>query len=131
MIGSFGRTVSVLTNTNGQVVSLSDSLGTIATYAYGSNQELLSVTYADNSAFHFSYDGSLRLTAVTDALGNIVELHAYDGQGRAITSEKQGGVDHYSLSYVSSTETDVTDAQGRVTKYTFDTSKSRNVVTRS
>ncbi len=69
-------------------------------YLYGGNNELLSVTYADNSAFNFNYDGNLRLTSATDALGNIVESHSYDGQGRAITSEKQGGVNHYSLSYV-------------------------------
>ena len=84
----------------------------------------------DNSAFNFGYDGSLRVTSVTDALGNVVEAHTYDSQGRALTSEKQGGVEHYSLSYVSDTETDVTDALSHVTKYTFDTSNGRNVVTR-
>lgn|GEM_PF-2399834 len=127
---AFGRVLTVNTNTNGQVTSISDPLGTIATYTYGAGSELLSVTYADNSAFNFSYDGSFRLTSVTDALGNVVESHTYDGQGRAITSEKHGGVDHYSLSYVSATETDVIDGLGRITKYTFDTSKIRNVVTR-
>jgi YD repeat-containing protein len=126
----FGRVLTITTNGSGQVSSISDSLGTVATYTYGGSNELLSVTYADNSGFNFSYDGSLRLTTATDALGNIVESHTYDGQGRAITSEKQGGVDHYSLSYVSDTETDVTDGLGRVTKYTFDRSKGRNVVTR-
>jgi RHS repeat-associated protein len=126
----FGRVLTVTTNAAGQVTSISDTLGTVATYLYGGSSELLSVIYADNSAFNFSYDGSLRLTTVTDALGNIVESHSYDGQGRALTSEKQGGVEHYSLSYVSSTETDVTDALGRITKFTFDTTKGRNVVTK-
>src|SRR5439155_18849737 len=107
-----------------------DSLGTITTYAYGGSSELLSVTYADNSAFNFTYDGGLRLTMVTDALGNIVESHSYDGQGRATTSEKQVGVDHYSLNYISADETDVTDGLGRVPKYTFDKSRGRNVNTR-
>jgi RHS repeat-associated protein len=126
----FGRVLTVNTNANGQVTSISDSLGTIATYTYGGSNELLSVNYADNSAFNFAYDGSFHLTTVTDGSGNIVESHTYDSQGRAITSEKQGGVDHYSLNYVSATETDVTDGLGRMTKYTFDTSKIRNVVTR-
>jgi RHS repeat-associated protein len=126
----FGRLLTVTTNANGLATSISDSLGTIATYTYGGSSELLSVTYADNSAFNFTYDGSLRLTTVTDALGNVLESHTYDGLGRAITSEKQNGVDHYSLSYVSNTETDVTDGLGRLTKYTFDSSKGRNVVTR-
>jgi len=125
-----GRVLSVTTNANGLVTSLSDSLGTVATYLYGGSNELLSVTYADNSAFNFAYDGSQRLTSVTDALGNLIESHAYDGQGRAITSETQGGVDHYTLNYVSATETDVTDGLGRVTKYIFDNTKGRSVVTR-
>jgi len=126
----FGRVLTVTTNANGQVTAISDSLGAIATYAYGGSNELLSVTYADNSAFNFSYDGGLRLATVTDALGNLVESHTYDSQGRALTSEKQGGVEHYSLSYVSGTETDVTDALSHVTRYIFDTSLGRNVVTR-
>jgi RHS repeat-associated protein len=126
----FGRVLTVTPNTNGQVLSISDSMGTIASYTYGSGNELLSVTYADNSGFSYGYDGNYRLTSATDALGNIVESHTYDSQGRALTSEKQGGVDHYSLSYVSDTETDVTDGLSRVTKYTLDKSKGRNVVTR-
>lgn len=126
----FGRVLTVTTNGNGQVTSISDTLGTIASYTYGGSSELLSVTYADNSAFNFSYDGNFRLTTATDALGNIVESHTYDSAGRALTSERQGGVEHQSLNYVGDTETDVTDGLSRVTKYTFDTNKGRNVVTR-
>lgn len=125
----FSRVLSFTTNSNGQVLTIADTMGTIATYTYNGSSQLTSVTYADNSAFNFSYGGGPRLTSVTDALGNIIESHTYDGAGRAITSEKDGGVEHYSLSYVSATRTDVTDALGHVTKYTFDTSKGRNVVT--
>ncbi len=130
IIDPFGRVLSATTNNNGQVLSLSDSMGTIASYTYGAGNELLSVTYADNSGFSFGYDGNYRLTSATDALGNVVESHTYDAQGRALTSERQGGVEHYLLSYSSDTETNVTDALSHVTKYTFDTSKGRNVVTR-
>ena len=126
----FARVLTVNTDANGQVLSISDTLGTIATYTYGASKQLLSVTYADNSAYNFAYDGNLRLTSVTDALGNILESHTYDGQGRAITSERHGGVEHYTLNYVSSAETQVTDAMGRLSKYTIDRSKTRNVVTR-
>src|SRR5215510_5509967 len=125
----FGRVLTINTNGDGVATSISDSIGTIATYTYGGSNELLSVTYADNSAFNFSYDGNLRLITVTDALGNILEAHSYDPQGRAITSEKQNGVDHYSLDYLSDTETAVTDGLGRVTRHTFDKSKGRHVVT--
>ncbi|HUS12636.1 MAG TPA: Ig-like domain-containing protein, partial [Pyrinomonadaceae bacterium] len=126
----FGRVLSFITNANGQVLSIGDTLGTIATYTYGGSNQLLSVTYADNSAFQFGYDGNLRLTSVTDALGNVVESHTYDSEGRAITSAKHGGVELYTLSFVSATETDVTDALGRVSKYTFNNSNGRSLVTR-
>src|SRR5205085_574577 len=109
---AFGRLLTVTSNSNGQVLSISDTMGTVAIYTYGGSNELLSVLYADNSAFNFTYDGSLRLATVTDALGQVVESHSYDSQGRAMTSEKQGGVEHYSLNYVSTTETDVTDGLG-------------------
>ena len=125
----FGRVLTVNSDANGRVLSITDTMGTIATYTYGGSGQLLSVTYADNSAYQFAYDGSLRLTTVTDALGNVLESHTYDGQGRALTSEKHGGVEHYTLSYVSNTQTNVTDALGRVTKYTIDKTKGRNVVT--
>ena len=130
MVGEVGRVLTVTTNANGQATSISDTLGTVATYTYGGSGQLLSVTYADNSAFSFTYDGNLRLTTVTDALGNVVESHTYDSQGRALTSERHGSVDRYTLTYVNSTETHVTDGLGRVTKFTFDKSKGRNVVTR-
>lgn len=126
---SFGRVLSFTTDTNGQVLSIADSLGTIATYAYSPASLLLSVTYADNSAFHFTYDGNSRLTTVTDTLGNVVESHTYDSQGRALTSETAGGVEHYSFDYVGEAETDATDGLGHVTKYFFDTTTNRNVVT--
>jgi RHS repeat-associated protein len=128
----FGRVVTATTDSSGRVLTLTDGIGKFATYVYGSSGELTSVTYADTSAFHFSYttaNGNLALGSMTDALGNVVESHTYDAQGRALTSEKQGGVEHYSLGYVSDTETDVTDALGHITKYFFDKSKGRNVVT--
>lgn len=131
---SFGRIVTTTTDTAGRVLTLADSIGKFSTYVYGGSGQLLSVTYADNSKFQFAYttaNSNLVLATVTDALGNVVENHTYDAQGRAITSEKHGGVGRYVLSFVSNGETDVTDALGRVTKYFFDSSKDRNVVTQT
>jgi RHS repeat-associated protein len=69
------------------------------------------------------------LATVSDALGNAIEQHDYDSQGRATTSQAQGGVEHYTLNYISPTETDVTDALGRVTKYFYHNVKGRKAVT--
>ncbi|MDQ2976022.1 MAG: Ig-like domain-containing protein, partial [Acidobacteriota bacterium] len=126
----FGRMLSVTSNVDGRVLSIADALGTVATYTYGASNELLTVTYADNSRFQFAYDGGNHLTSVSDALGNIIESHTYDSDGRGLTSERQGAVEHYTLNYVSDSETDVTDALGHVTKYTVDKSKGRNLVTK-
>lgn len=129
----FGRILNVSSNANGRIISISDTLGAIATYNYGSSSELLSVTYADGSAFQFAYttaNSRLVLASVNDALGNVLESHTYDAQARALTSEKQGGVERVTLNYVSSTETQVTDALNHLTKYFFDKTARRNLVTR-
>ena len=128
----FGRVLTFTANGNGQILSISDALGTIASYNYDSDQ-LRSVTYADSSAYNFAYQaggGGYLLSDVTDALGNTIEHHDYDSQSRATSSEAQSGVERYTLSYVSPTETDVTDALGRVTKYFFHSVRGRNAVTR-
>lgn len=130
----YGRALAVTTDpTFGFVTSVSDSAGTIASYYYGPSLELQRVEYPDGSMYRFGYTYSaqgLVLATVKDALYNVLESHTYDGYGRAITSERHGGAEHYDINYVNSTETDVTDALNRTTKYFFDKSRGRSVVTR-
>lgn len=129
-----GRTITITYDSQSQIASISDSLGTIATYTRLSFGRLSSVTYADGSKFQFTYvisGNNMYISTVKDALNNVLESHTYDSQGRALTSEIAGnGTERYTLTYVSATETDVTDALNRVTKYFFDSSTGRNVVTR-
>jgi RHS repeat-associated protein len=128
-----GRTVTIAYDGSGSIQSLCDSTGTIATYTHWFWGILSGVTYADGSQFNFSttfMGNNILLASVTDALGNVLEAHTYDSQGRALTSEVAGnGTEKYTLNYVSATETDVTDALNHVTKYFYDTSKGSNVVT--
>jgi YD repeat-containing protein len=128
-----GRVLTVTTNGSGRVTALSDSMGNIANYTYGASQQLLSAEFPDGSKFQFAYGSSANgpvITSVTDALNNVLEAHTYDGQGRAITSERHGGVERVTLTYVNATETHVTDALNRVTKYFFDPKKGRSLVTK-
>ena len=128
-----GRTVTITYDGQSKISTISDSLGTIATYARLSFNRLSSVTYADGSKYQFTYvisGNNIWLATVKDALNNVLETHTYDSQGRALTSERANGANRYTLTYVSATETDVTDALNRATKYFFDTSTGRNVVTR-
>lgn len=147
-----GRTLTFTYNSLGLVSAVSDGinfsvdssyhperLGNVAYYDYDvSTQALTTVTYSNGSQYKFTYAfvnnqiiGSLvlYLTVVKDAYDNVLETHQYDSYDRATTSEISGGVEHYTLEYLSDTQTRVTDALNRVTVYTIDKSKGRNVVT--
>jgi len=128
-----GRTVTLTYGGDGYVSAISDSTGTIATYGHWFWGILENVTYADGSQFNFSeafVGNSVYMASMTDALGNVLEAHTYDSQGRALTSEVAGnGTELYTLNYVSATETDVTDALNHVTKYFYDYSRGPGVVT--
>jgi RHS repeat-associated protein len=119
--------------TSGYVQSISDNTGTIATYTYWSAADQLTVvTYADGSKYQFGIGvvaNRFVVSQVRDADNNVLEQHAYDSSMRATTSELNGGVEKYTLSYVNDNETHVTDALGRVTKYFFNRKKAPAVVT--
>lgn len=127
-----GRTLSLSMNTDGFVASISDSLGTIATYEYFPGTVVLkTVTYNDGSKYKFEYAwiaGNPYMTSVKDALDNVLEAHAYDSQGRATTSEEDGGISKYTFDYSTAGMTQVTDALARVTKFYFNPTSGRNVV---
>ena len=133
-----GRTLTVVSNVNGTISQISDSIGVVANYKYFPNTSLLkTVTYADGSKRKFEYlniGGKDYLTTVKDALDNVLETHAYDSQGRATTSEKANGVEKYTLDYAhiddAAPYTTVTDANQKITKYWSDKSRGRNVVTK-
>ncbi len=147
---AFGRTLTLIPNANGTISKICDGTGqdpcngagTIATYDYESGTAKLStVTYGDASKYKFEYDttsapGKVLLKTVKDALDNIVETHNYDSQGRATTSEKHGGIEKYEFTYSSATLTSVKHKKIATdpyieTKYYFDKSRGRNVVTKT
>ncbi len=132
---AFNRTLTFTPNPDGTISQISDSTGTIATYEYWpGTTRLKTVTYPDDSKYKFDYttiNNKTYLTTVKDALDNILEAHQYDFNGRATTSEKHSGVEKYTLAYINTNDTTVTDILGRVTKYYFDKSRGRNVITKT
>lgn len=136
-----GRVLGITLNANGNVAQVSDTTSVVATYEYyPSTNWLKTVTYNDGSKYQFEYDattapGKILLTTVKDALDNILETHAYDSQGRATTSERHGGVEKYTLAYDQTDPTygpftNVTDANGNITKYFFKRESATNLITR-
>ena len=83
--------------------SVSDSVGTVATYNYDSSGRLTQVVYPDGSQFNFSYDTGNLILSVTDSLGQTLETHTYDSQNRGLSSAQASGVNQVSLYYSSST----------------------------
>ena len=135
-----GRTLTLTPNSNGTISQISDSIGTVASYEYFPSTTLLkTVTYPDGSKYKFEYDttsapGKTLLSTVKDALDNILETHLYDSQGRATTSEKDGGVEEYTIDYTNSglttgAFTKVTDGLGRETKYYFHKKNGKKLIT--
>ncbi len=133
-----GQVLTLTPNANGKIQQISDSIGTIASYEYDvTGVYLKTVTYPDGSKYKLEYtnvvvSGQTRtfLSTVKDALDNVLETHAYDPQGRATTSELDGGVEKYTLSYPSSLYTIAVDALGRSTKYYFESQQKKKQVTK-
>ncbi len=125
-----GRSLS-LGYAGSQLTSLSGPAGAMATYSY-LNGRLDTVHYTDaaGSGFKFGYDPNTgALLKVEDLAGKPVETHAYDGSGRATTSEIADGQEKYTLEYGPGL-TRVADALGNVTTYTFSQVWGQNVVTK-
>jgi RHS repeat-associated protein len=109
-------------------------LGDVAAYEYDSETHTLlkSVAYSGtNSRFQFEYNTQGLLTKIRNANGHLVEAHDYDGLGRAFTSRKSGGIEQYTIYYISDEETIVIDHLLRVTRSTIVKTFGRNVVWRT
>lgn len=129
-----GRVLNVSVNGYGNVSSISDSVGSVATYDYYPNSnQLKSATYPDGSKIQYEYatiNGKQYLTSAKDALNNVLEAHAYDQNGKATTSERDGGVLKFTFDYSVTGMTTVTDALSNVTKFYFSPGSGRNVVSK-
>ena len=82
--------------------SLTDSVGTIASYVYDTSGRLTQVAYPDGSQLNFAYtdpNGSTLISSVTDLQGKIIESHTYDSQRRGKTSQNANGVNLVTMNY--------------------------------
>ncbi len=107
------------TNFPRQATSVSDVVGTIATYLYDSTGRLQQVTFADSTHIGFTYNSQNLLLSVLDNEGIVLEAHTYDSQRRGLTSERANGVDKVTVAYTQTGLTRVTDSKGNHTDYTY------------
>jgi RHS repeat-associated protein len=126
-----GRALT-LAYVNNRPSTLSGPAGLIATYSYDASGRLQGVLYNDVAAsgYTFTYDPSTGAVAtVADLSGRFIEKHAYDGTGKASTSEIADGRELYTFTY-QPTQTVVTDALGNTTTYEYATFGGQRRVTR-
>ncbi|MBW2340188.1 MAG: RHS repeat protein, partial [Deltaproteobacteria bacterium] len=96
--------------------------GIWVTYSYDSNQNLISVTYADDSGFTCAYtdpNDIHNLTEMTDKLNHLLNTWSYDEEDRGVSKFSLQGKGVTGITYVSETQVDVTDAYGTVRTYSL------------
>ena len=114
-------------NNPGQVTSINDAVGTIATYTYDAGHHLTTATYADSSVTNYAYDTNGLVTSATDAQGKVLEAHTYNSSRQGLTSTNANGVDSVTASYASGSAA-VSDSLGNSTTYGVGRVIGRNVV---
>jgi len=124
---SSSRILTFNYNGNGRLENISGPItdavpsGIWVTYSYDTNQNLISVTYADGSGFNYAYtdpNDVHNLTEKRDKLNHLLNTWAYDDQDRVVDNFSAQGKG-VSISYVSDNQVDVTDSYGTLRTYTL------------
>jgi RHS repeat-associated protein len=105
--------------------------GVWITYGYDGNSNLTSVTYADGSGFSYSYtdpNDIHNMTEKRDKENHLLKTWAYDALDRGINNFCVQGKG-VSVSYVSESRVDVTDAYNTLRAYTLGMLDGRKRVT--
>ncbi len=121
-----GRFVNLSYDSNGRLSTIADFAGRTLQYSYDPNtNDLLSITFPAISQYPagikktFSY-ANHDLMSIKDARGQMFMSDHYDSNGRV---DKQNlGTGYLTFNYAVANKTTVTDRQGFVTTYTFNTS---------
>lgn len=116
-------------NNPGQVTSISDATGIVATYIYDTNQNLTAVIYPDGSRLNFVYDqNTFMLLSVLDTESKVLETHTYDAFHRGLTSSRALGADSLTVNYNASGQAQMSDSMGNATTYGSQTISGKNFV---
>jgi YD repeat-containing protein len=132
-----GRTLTFNYNSNGLLESISGPVvpevanGIYVTYGYDADQNLISVTYPDDSGFTYEYSDPMdshNLTGKRNTSDHLINTWTYDNQDRCVDNFNVQGTG-VSVNYATNTRADVTDAYGARRTYTIKEVNNRRRVT--
>lgn len=120
----FGRSLQLVHNTLGQLISVIVDGQLKASYGYDSAQRLALVRYADNTSKSYLYENAAfpqALTGIVDENGVRLATYNYNSEGQPIQTIRAGGVGRYQVSYGQRyyNNTTVTDPLGTQRRYTY------------
>ena len=81
------------------VTSVTSDAGVTLSYAYDGSGYLTQVTKPDLTTVSFVYNAQSLIASVLDSSGKVLESHAYDLNGRGLTSSRALGVESLTISY--------------------------------
>ena len=121
---NLGNSLTLVEDADRQPLTLT-APGVQITYDYNANKRLTSVIrtiggQTTQRLFHYEVPGKPDLlTGITDERGVRYAIWAYDDQGRAISSEHDGGADRVSVTYNGDGTVSVLNELGKVANYSF------------
>ena len=129
--GFGGETLSFSYDSEQRIATMTNPEGSEYLYGYDAAGNLASVTYPDNTPLDdtdnpvrtYHYENTTfpsHLTGLTDEIGSRVTW-AFDSEGRAISSELDGGIDKSTLDFSVADQVTVTNPLGKDTTYHFET----------
>ena len=113
-----GKIFDITSDEQGRITEIKLPNSSSLRYAYDDAGNLITYTDAVGNVIKYSYDSSHNMTAWYDGNGTRIVKNIYDDKGR-VTSQTDAEGNTVTLSY-SNNQTKTTDANGNVTKYTYD-----------
>jgi RHS repeat-associated protein len=119
---SFGHSLSITRNASSQIASVAVGGGGSVQYAYDGSGRLSTVTNSDSTTRSYQYADSRFLNALTgivDEAGTQYSSWGYDSQEHGTSTQEAGGVDAGSLVYNLGGSVTTTDVLGAVRTFTY------------
>ena len=119
-----GNTETYGYDENGNQVSVTGRNGNTSTVSYDENGNVTTLQQGEENQTNFVYDDQERIIYATDSLGAVTR-YAYDADGNAIRQVNDGlGV--IAMTYENGRLTSMTDYNGNVTTFGYDSYGNRN-----